>query len=103
MPPATTDQLRSQSLAIEVIEHVEQPEAEANAELVVHDQTWLIEAGTNSGSSRSHTIRFLGLIRRFKSKLSVDAIHPLVVPAKALDAARVQGAQAETPVAVSCD
>jgi hypothetical protein len=30
----------------------------------------------------------------------VNAIHPFVLPAKALDISQVQGAQAKTPVAV---
>lgn len=42
----------------------------------------------------------LGFDLQIQFQLAVDAVHPLVVPAVALDVTQMQKAQAETPVAL---
>jgi hypothetical protein len=55
-----------------IVDDVEQTDAAAAGELVVHEvhrQTWLIAFGTAKGSGFSCNRRLRGLIRKFNSSL----------------------------------
>lgn len=95
--------LDAQRLAVVVVDDVEQPEVAAIAELVVHEvhRPYLIDGGGHHqwfGFLLLQTL--LGLDPQVQFQFPVDAIHPLVIPGKALDVAQIQIAQPEAPVAL---
>src|SRR5690606_13916169 len=95
--------LDAQAFAVKVIQYVEQPEAAAVAELVVHEvhRPDLVDRiGHRQRLGLLAHQAFPWLDPQVQLQLPVDAVDPLVIPAKALDVAQVQEAQAEAPVAI---
>ena len=85
--------LDAQTLAVEIVEHIEEPEIAAIAELVVDE---VHRPGLVNRLGHGQSLRLLaydpmlGLDAQIQFQLAVDAIFALVIPAKALDVAQVQ-------------
>lgn len=93
----------TQRLAVEVVDHIEQAKAASVFQLVVHevhrpDLVALLRHRQPLGLLAHQALARLDA--QVQLQLPVNAVHPFVVPAKALDVAQVQKAQAKAPVAV---
>ena len=85
------------------VNHIEQPEASAVAQLVMHEvhRPDLVQGLWNC--QRFWLLANHALLRpnaQIQFELAVDAVHALVIPSKSFDIAQVQEAQAKAPVAI---
>src|SRR5690606_29212580 len=95
--------LNTERLAVEVINHVQQPYATAINELVVHEihRPDLVYGGRHG--ERLRCLPYEPLTRldtQIQFKLPIDPVHALVVPSEPFDVAQVQKAQTESPAAM---
>src|SRR5690606_30360812 len=92
--------LNTQCLAIEVVNHIQQPYATAINELVVHEihRPDLVYGGRHR--QRLRCLPYQPLTRldtQIQFKLPIDPVHAFVVPSEPFDVAQVQKAQTESP------
>jgi len=85
--------LDAQGLPVEVVDHIEDAEAAAVGELVMHEihRPMMVNGGWHSQPLRRFAHQtLLRLDSQVQLQLAIDAIDALVIPAEALDVGQVQ-------------